>query len=612
MTKKMMLYLKLAAILTFLLLLGCGSKTDGGGGSQPGSVKFKVTSPLDVIGDITIETADKLASVTFAKDLFPAGTEVEFSNILAGLPDSGFPEGRQPLAAVEFKKINEPEALDGEAGTGDGDGGTGEGGEGEPGEDGEDGGDGEGGGESGESEPEFADDIGGAVTLSTTLSEESSWPAGSSVTLYKYSEDLGLWQDSGKLAALNGEGRVAISSIDRFGKYAVFSALPIELPPPMAGGLKLEVATLRVVKLGWDVSDYPFLDGYNLYRAAEQSGEYTKANSELVTGTEFSEEALGIGTFYYRLTLVSTAGLEGEPGDALPVKVSGTDFAGFFGPLQEDNGALNMPLGVVVVSERNEVLITDTGNARIIVYDLLGHYIRAVDTLNHPNIEFVSPVGMALSPDGERLYLADAGLNRVLIFSPALILLESFGGAGSDDGQLSSPRDVAVRSDGVVFVSDTGNHRIQYFTPSGTYLGRFGKKGAGDGELSSPGFITLNPDGDLFVSDVGNLRVVQFSSSFEFLRNITFEGQVSEFVPPLGAPGGLALDTEGHLYISDSSERRILAADNAGDFFFMFAAPGGEEGEFGLESPQGLAYDPVTGLLYACDTANNRIQVFQP
>ena len=48
--------------------------------------------------------------------------------------------------------------------------------------------------------------------------------------------------------------------------------------------------------------------------------------------------------------------------------------------------------------------------------------------------------------------------------SPYGVRLTGLGTRGTGDGQFGYPQDVAVASDGSVYVADGGNHRIQKFS----------------------------------------------------------------------------------------------------------------------------------------------------
>ncbi len=60
--------------------------------------------------------------------------------------------------------------------------------------------------------------------------------------------------------------------------------------------------------------------------------------------------------------------------------------------------------------------------------------------------------------------------NRIVKFSPDGGYLLEWGTTGSGPGQFSTPHDLAIDSQGRVFVGDRGNSRIQIFQPDGTFV----------------------------------------------------------------------------------------------------------------------------------------------
>jgi len=599
------LQLLLFLILALYLAAGCG----GVAGEPPGSVTFKQEIPLDAIGDLTITTEDKSASATFAQDIFKAGTEVRLTNIFPTLSNVGLPEGRNALSAVEFTLVKEGDETvvddvpppdgggdsgeDGADGTGEGDGteGAGEG-------------TGEGATES------VPDDIGGSITLEMTLSLTSKWPADSTVLLYRWSSGVEEWQDSGITATISTDGRKASAVISRFGRYAVMSALPEELPPPAPGSLTLVAATKTAVILSWQSSSYAEFAGFNLYKGTDPTGSFSKLNSEPLTETEYRDAPVDIGGFYYYLTLINTGGLEGDPGPALAVEVKGTDYYGAFGDYGAPDNLLGEIRDIAILPLSHEILVADSSRCHIVVYSPLGEFKTYIGGRGDGGLDFRTPSGIGISPDGKTVYIADTDKDRIVILDHELAFLETFGGTGSGEGFMENPSDVAVRYDGVVFVTDTRNNRVQYFTPRGTYLGEFGTQGDQEAILSAPDYIVATPDGSFYVSDSGNARVVKFSAALEFESEVSL-GEMG-YIPPLETPEGLALDSEGKLFIADGGRNRILVAGSSGEYSYLFGSFGNEHGEFGESGPQGLAFDSITGLLYAADPSNNRVQIFQP
>lgn len=91
----------------------------------------------------------------------------------------------------------------------------------------------------------------------------------------------------------------------------------------------------------------------------------------------------------------------------------------------------------------------------------------------------------------------------------SLEYIKNIGDLESEDENVLfyMPSDLAVDSQGNVYILDSGNHRIQKFDPNGNFLASFGRQGQGPGEFQYPQSIDLDPGGNLYVSDSGNQKI---------------------------------------------------------------------------------------------------------
>jgi tripartite motif-containing protein 71 len=110
----------------------------------------------------------------------------------------------------------------------------------------------------------------------------------------------------------------------------------------------------------------------------------------------------------------------------------------------------------------NEILVSDTGKDRVVVFDLDGNYIRELLSSGTTPGKVRSPHGLALDPAGN-IYVADTGNQRIQMFNPDGSYRTSWGVFGVEAGQFRYPWDVAVDASGAVYVTDTFNHRIEKF-----------------------------------------------------------------------------------------------------------------------------------------------------
>ena len=182
-------------------------------------------------------------------------------------------------------------------------------------------------------------------------------------------------------------------------------------------------------------------------------------------------------------------------------------------------------------------------------------------------------------------------------------LIGSWGGPGTGDGQLSNTFDLAVSSDGArVYVADAGNTRVQYFKANGTYQGQWGTAGRGWGAFQYPTGIGVSPDGTrVYVTDSADARVQYFDTAGTFLGQWTTPGT---------APCSIAFSPDGtRAYVADISDNTITYSDLAGNAGGSWGGSGTDAGLFG--GPRGVTVAP-DGTVYVADLMNHRIQYFEP
>ncbi|SVC08384.1 uncharacterized protein METZ01_LOCUS261238, partial [marine metagenome] len=131
--------------------------------------------------------------------------------------------------------------------------------------------------------------------------------------------------------------------------------------------------------------------------------------------------------------------------------------------------------------------------------------------------EFDNPVGVAVASDGsvyvavyERKFPSDTFFHRIQKFTSEGAFISTWGTEGTGDGEFDSPHDVAVTSDGSVYVADTYNHRIQKFTSDGVFVSKWGTEGYGDGQFNIPNGVAVASDGSVYVAESGNGRIQKF------------------------------------------------------------------------------------------------------
>ncbi len=164
------------------------------------------------------------------------------------------------------------------------------------------------------------------------------------------------------------------------------------------------------------------------------------------------------------------------------------------------------------------------------------------------------PAGLACSPQGERIYVADAGLHGILVFDQQGRLERQFGTQGADAGQFNYPSHIACGPDGTLVVADSLNFRVQRLSPDGTPLSLFGRKGDAAGDLALPKGVAVDSDGHIWVVDAHFENVQAFTAEGQLLLAIGGEGQgTGEFSLPAGA----CIDNRRRLWVADTYNRRV-------------------------------------------------------
>jgi sugar lactone lactonase YvrE len=131
-----------------------------------------------------------------------------------------------------------------------------------------------------------------------------------------------------------------------------------------------------------------------------------------------------------------------------------------FGGFGTEPGEFQRPSGVVW--HEGKVYVADATNHRVQAFTDDGGFLGMLNEGEHV-VELRFPYDMTLGPQG-RLYVVEWGAGRVTAVSPFGWLFGRFGGAGSGEGQLSTPWGLAFTPDGRLWVADTGNRRLMEIT----------------------------------------------------------------------------------------------------------------------------------------------------
>ncbi len=120
---------------------------------------------------------------------------------------------------------------------------------------------------------------------------------------------------------------------------------------------------------------------------------------------------------------------------------------------------------------------------------------------------------------------------------------------GTPNGTFGFIRNIAVDSNGNIYLVDQEKSEVDEFKPSGEYVRSFKKA-----ELTTPTAVAVDPtNANVLIAEEGGGVIDEFTSSGEFLA------QINGSETPAGSfsPAGISFNSEGYLYVSDSAHEAV-------------------------------------------------------
>lgn len=176
--------------------------------------------------------------------------------------------------------------------------------------------------------------------------------------------------------------------------------------------------------------------------------------------------------------------------------------------------------------------------------------------------QFSEPSGVAVNANGDIL-VADTNNHRIQVFDYNGALKFEFGENGKEKGQLLYPNRVAVCpvTGQIVITERSPTHQIQIFTSKGEFINKFGSN-----VLQHPRGLTIDWQGRILVVECKVMRVLIFNAGGNILERFNCKENL-EF------PNSIATNNREEIFISDNRLHCVVVFTYRGDILRHIGGP---------------------------------------
>jgi uncharacterized protein (TIGR03663 family) len=224
------------------------------------------------------------------------------------------------------------------------------------------------------------------------------------------------------------------------------------------------------------------------------------------------------------------------------------------------DGEFAEPWGIAV-APNGDVYVADTWNHRIQRFDKSGTFLSKwggfADAKGQVGVQagnFWGPRDLTITPNGS-LLVADTGNKRIQVFDLEGHFVTMFGGAGSEPGNLNEPVGITVDPSGNIYVADTWNHRIQKFDSQYRPVAQFPVSGWDSQSIANKPYVAADASGRIYYTEPEKQRFVVVDATGQ---QQAARGALGVDAASFNLPVGIAVSRQGEVIVADSGNSRIL------------------------------------------------------
>lgn len=250
------------------------------------------------------------------------------------------------------------------------------------------------------------------------------------------------------------------------------------------------------------------------------------------------------------------------------------------------------PHDIVLSPDGSKLYVADVNNNAVKVLD--PQSLATIGTFGTADLS--QPHDVTFDRAG-RLLVADTGNDRIAIYEVSGVtgrLVDEIGG-------LASPEGVVVAQDGTIYLTNVRRHNVEAWR-DGERIARMGGRGSGVNEYVRPHDIDIGPDGHIYVSDPGNDRIQMLDDGLRVIGGIG--GDRYDF----NEPKYFTIDRSGWIIIADEFNNQVKILNKDREIVGLIGTGRSGSGTDEFNQPEGAEIRGNT--LWVSDTHNGRITRF--